>query len=222
MSVATNPQVLSETWERVEDYLVVDADDVEAFAQVWFAPGKPVDAHALISGALNGAAGRFAGLDEGDQETFRHALLQFLRLYTFLAQVLPYGDSEAEKNFAYCKLLARKIAAHGPGSYDPSDKLDLTHIHITKGTVGTIELDPTESEETSFSDGTGTLTDDEKMLLSQVVAEVNERFGKDLTDVHKVMALAISEVVSDDPTIQEQAAADQSDEAFALGAFEGA
>ena len=222
VSVATNPQVLSETWERVEDYLVVDADDVDAFAQVWFAKAKPADAHEQISAGLNGADTRFDGLDAGDQEGFRQALLQFLRLYAFLAQVLPYGDTDAEKNFAYCKILARKITAHGPGSYDPSDKLDLTHINITKGTDGSIDLDPTESEETSFSDGTGSLTDDEKMLLSEVVAEVNERFGKDLTDVHKIMGVAISEVVSDDPTIQEQAAADQSDEAFALGAFDNA
>jgi type I restriction enzyme R subunit len=221
VSVATNPQVLSETWERVEDYLVVDGDDVDEFAQVWFANVKPADAHEKVSAALAGAVLRFEGLDAGDQEEFRAALLQFLRLYAFLAQVLPYGDTDAEKNFVYCKLLARKIAARGPGSYDPSDRLELTHINITKGEDYTICLDPAEAEETSFSDGTGGLTEDEKMLLSEVVAEVNERFGKDLTDTHKIMGLAISEVVSDDPTIQEQAAADQSDEAFALGAFDG-
>lgn len=220
VSVATSPQVLSEIWERVEDYLVVEAADVDAFSAVWFAPAKPVDAHERISETFKGAQVRFAGLGAGDQEEFRRALLQFLRIYAFLAQVLPYGDTEAEKNFTYCKLLARKLAAEGPGSYDPADKLDLTHINITKGISSAIDLDPAQSEEISYSDGTGSLTEDEKMLLSEVVAEVNERFGKDLTDVHKIMGATIAEVVSDDPKIQEQAAADQSDDAFALGAFD--
>lgn len=141
-------------------------------------------------------------------------------MYGFLAQVLPYGDTDAEKNFTCGKILARKIAAEGPGSYDPSDKLDLTHINITQGSAGAVDLDPSQAEETSFSDGTGGLTPDETMLLSEVVAEVNMHFGKDLTDVHKVMGATIAEVVSDDPRIQEQAAADQSDDAFALGAFD--
>ncbi|MCO8127496.1 DEAD/DEAH box helicase family protein [Acidimicrobiia bacterium EGI L10123] len=220
VSVATSPQVLSEIWERVEDYLVIDSDDVDAFAAVWFVPVKPADAHEKISETFKGAELRFAGLDGGDQEEFRRALLQFLRIYAFLAQVLPYGDTDAEKNFEYCKILARKLAAEGPGSYDPSDRLDLTHVNITRGGAGAIELDPGQSEEVSFSDGTGSLTPDEKLLLSEVVAEVNERFGKDLTDVHKVMGATIAEVVSEDPSIQEQAAADQSDEAFALGAFD--
>jgi type I restriction enzyme R subunit len=222
VSVATNPQALSETWQLVEKYLVIDDEDVDAFASVWFAPVKPDDAHERISASFKGAQLRFAGLDAGDQEAFRRVLMQFLRMYGFLAQVLIYGDTDAEKNFTYAKILARKIAAKGPGSYDPSDKLDLTHVNITEaGTVG-IDLDPSQSEETSFAEGLGDLSDDEKMLLSEVVAEVNERFGKDLTDVHKVMGATIAEVVSDDPTIQEQAAADQSDDAFALGAFEDA
>src|SRR5690606_35221457 len=146
-------QVLSETWERVEDYLVIDSDDVDAFAAVWFAPVKPDDAHEQISETFKGAQLRFAGLDDGDQAKLRTALLQLLRMYGFLAQVLPYGDTDAEKNFTYGKILARKIAAEGPGSYDPSDKLDLTHINITQGSAGAIDLDPSQAEETSFSDG---------------------------------------------------------------------
>ena len=64
VSVATSPQVLSETWERVEGYLVVDSGDVNAFAAVWFPPVKPADAHERISRTFKGAELRFAGLNQ--------------------------------------------------------------------------------------------------------------------------------------------------------------
>lgn len=221
VSVATDPQTLWETWQRVEDHLVVDADDVDAFAAVWFASPPPANSHQGLGAALAPAEVRFKALDEENQEEFRQAVKQFIRLYAFLAQVLPYEDTVAEKNFAYCKMLARRIAADGPGFRDLGDLLELTHVHAKKTGESDITLASEAHEEYAFTGGgDGSLTEEEQALLREVINEVNERFGKDLTDVHKIMGIAISEVVSDDSTIQEQAAADQSDEAFALGAFD--
>lgn len=54
-------------------------------------------------------------------------------------------------------------------------------------------------------------TDDERVLLSQVIDKLNERFSTNFTDADAVKFESLAADLSDDPALQEQAAANDLD-----------
>ena len=69
---------------------------------------------------LDPAVERYSALQDDDQrEAFRAALTAFVRLYAFLAQVVPFTDTDLEQLYIYGRFLALRLpreqdAAPGP------------------------------------------------------------------------------------------------------------
>lgn len=82
------------------------------------------------------AVARFLDLDEEGSEDFRTALRDYLRLYSFLAHVVPFASVEMETLYLYGKLLATRLPrAEGDETPDLSDAAVLTHLRLEKGEV---------------------------------------------------------------------------------------
>lgn len=58
---------------------------------------------------------RFIALDEKARELFRGKLNAFCKLYAFLSQIIPYGDSELEKFYVYSRFLLTRLPAPDQG-----------------------------------------------------------------------------------------------------------
>ena len=58
---------------------------------------------------LDPAVERFQALDEEDRLGFKDALDKFVRTYSFLSQVVSFGDSKLERDYLYCRALASVI-----------------------------------------------------------------------------------------------------------------
>jgi type I restriction enzyme R subunit len=208
VGVATDDQTLYEVWQRLEDSHVIDPDDIAAFAVAWFTATVDDDrkAHPALYAALTPAEQRFAALDDEAKEAFRATLTQFVRMYGFLAQVLPYTDEELEAAYPYAKMLARRIGSGRGKALDLSDELELTHLKLAERDRGDIALQGGEHDQTAFTGtGQGSLTEDEKVLLAEVVDAINDRFGAEVTDDDKIFYQAVGERMSADPDLQQQA-----------------
>ena len=91
-------------------------DEVWAFRSVWF--GKRGDAagnHQKLNAILDQTVERFIALDEKARELFRGKLNAFRKLYAFLSQIIPYGDSELEMFYAYSRFLLTGLPAPDQG-----------------------------------------------------------------------------------------------------------
>lgn len=74
----TDPQVLDETWERLEEHLVIDQVEVDAFATLWFTSDRSdTSVNASLQDLLYPAVERFDELDELAQEDFRSTINAF-------------------------------------------------------------------------------------------------------------------------------------------------
>ncbi len=159
--------------------------EVEQFAAVWFKPRRkemPTD-NALMNSIIDKAVGRFAEASEDGKEEFRNRLETLRRLYSFLSQVIPFGDSKLEKFDAYLRFLATKLPVRpGTGHLDLDDDVRLKFYRLQKISEGRIALDPgTPGTLKGPSDvGTGRI-EDEQVPLSRVVDVLNERFGTEFT-----------------------------------------
>ena len=172
---------------RAEIYgsFIVQEVEVEQFAAVFFKPrrkGTPTD-NALMNSIVDKAVGRFAEATEDGKEELRNRLESFRRLYSFLSQVIPFGDSKLEKFDAYLRFLETKLPAReGAGHLDLDDEVKLKFYRLQKVSEGSIALDPSAPGTLKGPSDVGTgHIEDEQVPLSRVVDVLNERFGTEFT-----------------------------------------
>ena len=143
---------------------------------------------SVLYANLRPAVTRFEGLEEDAREEFRGKLRSFCRAYAFVAQVMPYADTDLERLFLYGRLLLLDLPSR---ENDPmpqiSRSVQLTHLRIAVTAEGAIEL--TGSDEPGDAlpgEGKGALTEPEIDKLSALIAAMNDRFGADLGESDKI------------------------------------
>jgi type I restriction enzyme, R subunit len=150
------------------------------------------------------AEGRFTALDDDGQETFRGTLQSFCRAYAFVAQVMPFTDTDLERLFLYGRLLLIQLPAR---DNDPmpqlSKSVQLTHLRIAVTSDDAIALAGTDEPGMALpGEGKGALTEPMLDKLSALIAAMNDRYGADLGEADKVWVDQQWAVVKDDPDMR--------------------
>ena len=185
LSEATDPNLLYEIQTRLKTFAVFADEDVENFARVFFADGTTLD---QLYAALAPVVARFSDLPEGERQDFRGQVTDYVRLYSFLAQVLTFLDADLEKLYVFAKHLRRLLSTEReelPREIQQSIDMESYRIQQTgSGKVALVRkgspLDPVASKETRDP------TPEELEALSRIIADLNERFGIELGSEHRV------------------------------------
>ena len=155
--------------------------EVEEFCRVFYKPKSnqtPTD-HARMNACLDPAGGRFKALEKDVQQEFRKELVAFRNLYAFMAQVIPFQDSDLEKRYSYIRLLLTKLPKGDRGLvYNFDDEVALEFFRLQKISEGSITLNAGQQEPISGPTdvGTGTAHSDQ-VVLSKLIDILNDRFG---------------------------------------------
>ncbi len=203
----TDPNLLYDTRAALNEYGVLRQDEIERMTNLLMAPATP-SSHGRIHAALQPAADRFhEDLDEDRQEGFRDALDRFVRTYAFLSQLVSFGDALLERDYLFCKALARMIRRAPGGQIDLGEEVELSHLRQELTFEGAIALKEREGEVQTILDGAGKRVEPEQESLSTIIAQLNERYGLNLTDADGLHLNAVAEDLVADPQLQQQAAA---------------
>ncbi len=186
----TDPNVLYERQREVMQYAVLIVSEMEAFVRVLAeaGPGRLVPAaekalHARLHSYLQPALDRFNGLDSDDErEEFRGALQSYVRAYALIAQIVDWGDPDLERLYQYGRILLLRLPGRPPVSVDIGDA-DLSHFRLEH--TGTHDVSFGGPEGAGAGDGIvrghaadgGGFAEPSMRPLSEVIAELNERFG---------------------------------------------
>ena len=171
----TDPNLLFDTRHALDGFHVLDPSEMRRAAMLLVADG----AHAQIDAALQPAVDRFHDLDDDDRAAFRDVLTRFVRVYGFLAQIVPFANPGLERDYIYCRALAALVRDRQPGhSIDLGAEVELTHLRHEMTFEGSISLPGGEIEVITIYSGTGPLTDPDEEPLSEIIARINERFGR--------------------------------------------
>ena len=138
LSEATDPNLLYDSRTRLEEFPVYDPDDVDRFAKVYFSAAATQD---RLYALLHPIVERFEALHEDERAEFRGRLTDYVRLYAFLAQVLPFADADLEKLYVFARHLRRLLPA------DPDElprevqqNIDMESYRIQETSAGSIAL----------------------------------------------------------------------------------
>lgn len=184
----TDPNLLYSKQREVMDFALLVASEMEAFVRVLAAagPGRMPDAaerklHAELHEYLKPALDRFEAMESDDErEGFRSALQDYVRAYSLIAQIVDWGDRDLERLYQYGRVLLIRLPGRPSTSVDIGDA-DLSHFRLEFTGRHNVSLSAIGDRDVRghAADGGGYREPDVKPL-SEVIEELNERFGLDL------------------------------------------
>lgn len=197
-------------------------EEVERFSRVYFKPKSRQSAadHREMNAALDPAVDRFRHLQEAEEdaaELWRHKLVAFRNLYSFLSQIIPYQDSDLEKLHTYLRHLTSKLPKRRGGpQYTFDDEVRLEYYRLQKISEGSISLRDGDAAplDGPREVGTGVIRE-QPMPLSRLIDVINERFGTEFTDADQLFFDQIVEAALSDSSLQQAAQVNPEDK-FAL------
>jgi type I restriction enzyme, R subunit len=179
--------------------------EVEQFAAEFFKPGKKdnLTGNALMNSIVDKAISRFEQATDDEREQIRSRTQAFRNLYSFLSQIIPFGDSKLEKFDAYLRFLATKLPARSAGPLSLDDEVKLKFYRLQKISEGRIVLEPDRAGALKGPRDVGTgRTEDERVPLSRVVTILNERFGTEFTPADELFWDQVREDANADEAIR--------------------
>ena len=142
-----------------------------------------------------------AGEQLDQLDLFKKNLTSFARLYEFLSQIVDYEDRELEQLCVYVKHLypLLRVDRLDQDEVDISE-LALTHYRLTKRTEQKLRLAEKQGEyplKPGSDIGTGNAHDPEKKKLSEIIKDLNDLFGAEVSDADQLQFLhTIAERIS--------------------------
>lgn len=210
-----DPQQLYTIQLKLNAAQVYYQSEVESFCKVFFKPKakQTKTDHAQMNVFIDPGVDRFAALEEEQQDNFRGTLAAYLRLYSFLAQILPYQDADLEMLYAYGRFLLSKLPKRDGGpAYSFDDEVALKYYRLQKISEGGLTLETGQVGEIPgpTAVGTGQIHEDE-IELSELINVINKRFGTDFSESDLLYLEQVTGDAVSHPALQQAASANTLD-----------
>ncbi|KPC50189.1 type I restriction endonuclease subunit R [Amantichitinum ursilacus] len=115
---------------------------------------------------------------------FKRDMGAFVRLYAFLSQIFDYGNTDIEKRFLFYKRLIPLLEFGRERDSVDLSRLQLTHHALRNKGKQPLTLDHGDAPKLQpvLASGSGSVQDEEKARLEEIVRALNEVFEGDLTN----------------------------------------
>jgi type I restriction enzyme R subunit len=173
----TDPNLLHDLADRLLSLQVLDDVEARAVAALIADRSKKVSDHGAVYAQLAPAVERFKAKRPEEQDEVRDALDQFVRAYSFLSQVVDFGDVFLEALYLTSRALQSLLPSEGGGRLDLGSEVELTHLRLEKTGEGDIGPDKGTGELKAIYSGEGKQTEEEQERLSAIISVLNDHFG---------------------------------------------
>ncbi len=200
LSEGTDPNILYEKENRALDFGVFVKSDVEAFGRIYFGRSST---QGKIYAVLNPIVERFRAIPKKDQADLRGVLQDFVRLYAFLSQIVPFADPDLEKFYQFARLLKRLIPVEREAlPREIQEKIDMESFRLAITHKGRIKLEGTGGMlEPQIGTGPATADVEEIEYLSRIITELNDRFGLNLGPEDRITIEQLMKQLDEDKSL---------------------
>ncbi len=219
---ASDPSSLETLKHELDKSQVYYWSEVEAFARIFYKPvsnQNPRD-HAAMEKWLQPAVDRFKAIpDEDAQQELRDTLSGYVKMYSFLSQIIPYTDPDLEMLYSFGRFLLPHLPLdHDGGAVTVRDEVGLRYYRLERVFSGAISLkegdDPGVKSPTEV--GTGKVKE-ESAPLSEIIKTLNERFGTKFTEKDRYFFMQLREKARHSDRIIKTVKANKDLDKFMLG-----
>jgi type I restriction enzyme R subunit len=210
MNETTDPNHLYDLKGKLDASEVYHQSEVEDFAAVFYQPNIAVNAgmQGKLYSSIAPAIDRFKQLPtEEIKDEFKKQLIAFVRLYSFLSQIIPFQDVELEKLYSFGRFLSPKLPQT---NYAEQLKLDnevaLEYYRMQKLDDGDLLLQMNGEQALKPTTEAGISREkDEKAKLSDIITILNNRFGTDFNEADKLFFDQLEEEMFQDEDLRKRA-----------------
>ncbi len=193
----TDPNKLFDLVDVLNEFGIYDDTLLETFASAILSNKKENVIHAILDSAVE----KFNELDKDRKIEFKGKVQSFLRLYSFLVQIIPYADEniEIEKRYMFLSKLYSKLEIQKDDDLSKGilDNIDYDSYRIQLNDIQNIGLGGDGVLKPMTGDGSGGSAEPKIDLLSSILQTFNDKFGNiDFGDDDKVKRLVQN--ISDD------------------------
>ena len=217
---SSDPHQLEAIKHELDGLQVYHWSEVESFARVFYLPlsRREPDDHARLEACLQPARDRFSALDPDEQEAFHDRLGAFVKLYAFLGQIIPYGDSDLERLASFGRVLLPSIRPRRDSSpVHLGEDVGLEYYRLERVSSGAITVQNEDEVYVTTPAAVGTgRTEEDKAPLSEIIGKLNDRFGTRFTDEDRLFFEQVKERAVRSEEVRETARVNPLDK-FSLG-----
>ncbi|MAQ18474.1 MAG: type I restriction endonuclease subunit R [Sandaracinus sp.] len=211
VSDTADPYQLEQLQGELDDARIWTESELESFAKVFYRPKQNLTdkEHAELHHHLQPAVDRFAAWeDEEARDLWKGKLQAFVRLYSFMSQVMPWDDRDLEIRYSFGRFLLKRLPRTKGEGVDVEGEVDLHSYRLTRLGETDIVLDKEGQGEVKGPTSVGTgKAEDEDVPLHEVIDILNERFGTDFTKADQLLFEQIIEDGKADEQVQARAKA---------------
>jgi len=212
VETTTDPNHLYDLETEIKKARVIWDTEIDNFCNVYFKSAKTlsVTEQAKLNAYIDPAVDRYKQLPiestksdvistESTQEGFKNTLQSFVRLYSFLTQIMPFTDVGLEKLYTYGKFLLRKLPRNANDRFQLGDEVSLEYYRLQKIGETNIVMEPEGEYGLDGQNEAGIrLNKEERAALSEIIDVLNKRFSTEFNDADKLFFDQIeAELVAD-------------------------
>ena len=149
-----------------------------------------------LTNAFKTIVDRFMALDEDTRFKVRSLIKNFVRFYSYMAQVERTYDRSLYKTYIFCDLLFRLLPKNRHDKVDLNKQIQLINSHIEEGKVQKITLDKGKGAIKGENVKAGKKPEDNVDLLSNIIDKVNLMFKGNFSPADRVIVEAIYDKLS--------------------------
>lgn len=211
-SVPTDPNILFNLQQKIMAAGILHNEEVRlAVEGILSATTKGSSA---LKANTDTAVARWELLDDDSKSDFKSLCRNYVAAYSFLAQIVPFKDTDLEELYYYTKMLERRLLIDVGGSVNIDDSVVLTHLR-TQIEAQNVDLSLLHGSEDPMDpaivESSGGKKEDDTELLSRLIADLNERFGLNLTDADRIWFEQQQQHYANDPDLKAVAEANDYD-----------
>lgn len=208
MNERTDPNHLYDLKGKLDMANVYYQSEVDAFAKVFYKTGNTsTKDQGKLYAYVDPASDRFKILTEELQDEFKKGMTSFVRLYSFLSQIMPFQDVDLEKLYSYGRLLLNKLPS---SDYTERLKLDnevaLEYYRLQK--IGERDLVLQVQSEHSLDPTTEAGINrpkEEKDKLSNILNVLNDKYNTEFTDADRLYFEQLEQALYENDNLKQRA-----------------
>jgi type I restriction enzyme R subunit len=196
LSEETDPNLVYDILDKVRGHGLFTPQEVDDWNIVYFSKNRD---DSKLQTTLNLVLKRWEELDKEKRDISRSQFSNYCKLYGYLSMIHQFNNLELEKHYIFIEYVRRKFPVDGLKGIDVSDLIDLESLNLDiKGKLNiSLEEKDTHFEPHKYSDGSGR-NEEEFGLLSQILNEINEYYGKLPEGTEESSKKLLTDIVNDE------------------------
>lgn len=207
----TDPNKIYDLQRLLNSFELYDEQTLEEFCRIFYSPNQPDE---LLQGILDGVVEKWAALIENEKEEFRSALQSYIRLYSYISQLITFNEVTWEKLYIFGRHLNKKLPKREQSDLQGLlESVDLDSFRVQKIHENLdLSLDPRDSELEGISSGVRGIREREQDFLSNILQALNDAYQTNFTDADKVDIQTIQQKVNESEELRQAVEGNNSDD----------